>query len=138
MGSSMSAHKSRSRGKDVMKQHAVHFKAEFTISEGKIKEYKKLIKEMSKLVEANEPETINYQFYFDKSKTMCTVHETYMNSEAVFFHINRVASQTVIPKIHDISRITKFVVYGTTSKKLQKAMERLNPQIYVPFAGFNR
>lgn len=134
----MSAHKSRSRGKDVMKQHAVHFRAEFTISEGKIKEYKKLIKEMSKLVEANEPDTINYQFYFVKSETMCTVCETYMNSEAVFFHINGVASQTVLPKIHDISRITKFEVHGTTTKKLQKAMERLNPQIYVPFAGFNR
>jgi len=134
----MSGHESKSRGKDVMKQHSVHFRAENTISEGKIKEYKKLIKEMSKLVEANEPDTINYQFYFDKSETRCSVHETYMNSEAVFSHINGVASQTVLPKIHDISRITKFEVYGTTSKKLQKAMERLNPQIYIPFAGFNR
>jgi hypothetical protein len=47
MGSSMSGHESKSRGKDVMKQHPIHFKAEFTISEGKIKENKKLIKEMS-------------------------------------------------------------------------------------------
>jgi len=134
----MSGHESKSRGKNVMKQHPVHFRAEFTISEGKIKEYKKLIKEMSKLVEANEPDTINYQFYFDKSETRCTVHETYMNSEAVFSHINGVASHTVLPKIHDISRITKFEVYGNPSKKLQKAMERLNPQFYIPFAGFNR
>ena len=72
MGSSKSGDESKSRGKDVMKQHPVHFRAEFTISEGKIKEYKKLIKEMSKLVEANEPDTINYQFYIDKSETRCT------------------------------------------------------------------
>jgi len=44
-----------------------HFKAEFAISEGKLKDYKKLIKEMSNVVKANEPDTINYQFYFDRS-----------------------------------------------------------------------
>ena len=72
-----------------MKQ-TLHFKAEFTISEGKIKEYKKLIKEMSNVVKAIEPDTINYQFYFDRSEIRCIVHETYKNSEAVFSHINGV------------------------------------------------
>jgi len=42
-----------------MKQ-TLHFKAEFTISEGKIKDYKKLIKEMSNVVKANESDAINH------------------------------------------------------------------------------
>jgi hypothetical protein len=57
-------------------QHSIHFRAKFAISEEKIKEYKKLIKEMSNLVEANEPET------------RCIVPETYRNPEAVFFHMD--------------------------------------------------
>ena len=61
-----------------MKQHPIHFRAEFVISEGKIKEFKKLIKEMSNLVQANEPDTISYQFYFDKPETKCIVLETYL------------------------------------------------------------
>ncbi len=138
MGSSLSGHKSKSKKKDVMIQQTLHFRAEFTISEGKLKQYKKLIKEMSEVVKSSEPDTINYQFYFDMSEKRCIVHETYTNSEAVFSHINGVASKTILPVIHDISRITRFEVYGTASKKLQKAMEGLNPQIYILFTGFNR
>ena len=78
----MSGRESKSRGKGVMKQHPIHFRAEFVISEGKTKEYKKLIKEMSELVEANEPDTIGYQFYFDKSETRCIIHETYTESRS--------------------------------------------------------
>jgi quinol monooxygenase YgiN len=91
----MNGRKLKSRGKSVKRPCPIHFRAEFIISEGKTKEYKKLIKEMRKLVEANEPDTIGYQFYFDKSDTRCSVHETYTNIEAVFAHIDRVASSTV-------------------------------------------
>ncbi len=61
----------------------IHFRAEFPIEEGKIEEYKKLVQDMSRLVETNEPDTINYQFYFNKDETKCIVNETYTNSEAV-------------------------------------------------------
>jgi hypothetical protein len=40
----------------------IHFRAEFTIGEGKIHEYKRWIQEMGRMVEANEPDTISYQF----------------------------------------------------------------------------
>jgi hypothetical protein len=38
-----------------MEQNQIHFRAEFNIYQGKIEEYKKLIQEMSRTVEANEP-----------------------------------------------------------------------------------
>jgi hypothetical protein len=41
-----------------MEHNQIHFRAEFTIEEGKIEEYKKLIQEMSTVVEANEPDTL--------------------------------------------------------------------------------
>ena len=61
----------------------IHFRAEVIIEEGKKEEYKKLIQDMSRAVEANEPDTINYRFYLDESETECIVWETYANSEAV-------------------------------------------------------
>ena len=51
-----------------MDQNQIHFKAEFIIDEGKIKGYKKLILEMSRMVEANEPSTTNYEFYLIKMR----------------------------------------------------------------------
>ena len=40
----------------------IHFRAEVIVEEGKKEAYKKLIQDMSRAVEANEPDTINYRF----------------------------------------------------------------------------
>jgi hypothetical protein len=50
MGSSLKDQKLRSKRKDVAMKQTLHFKVEFTVSEGKIKDYKKLLKEMSNVV----------------------------------------------------------------------------------------
>jgi quinol monooxygenase YgiN len=121
-----------------MKHDQIHIRAEFTIQEGKIEEYKKLVQDMSRVVEANEPDTINYQFYLNRSETKCIVNETYANSEAVFAHINGIASQTILPKVLNIARITGFDVYGNPSEELQKVLTTFSPQTYNLFAGFSR
>jgi len=121
-----------------MKQGQIEFRAEFTIQEGKTEEYKKLVQEMSRSVQTNEPDTIGYQFYLDSSETKCIVSETYANSEAVFAHRNSVASQTILPKIFNVSRISRFQVYGNPNEELQKVLTSFNPEIYSLFTGFNR
>jgi hypothetical protein len=47
----------------------MHIGAEFVIEEGKIEEYKKLVQDMSRVVETNEPGTMNYQFYLNRDET---------------------------------------------------------------------
>jgi quinol monooxygenase YgiN len=91
-----------------MEHNQIHFRAEFTIEEGKVEEFKKPVQEMSRVVEANEPDTINYQFYLNRSETKCIVNETYANSDAVLAHIRDVASQTILPKVFSVSRISSF------------------------------
>ena len=116
----------------------IHVKAEFTIEEEKREEYKELIQEVSKTVEANEPDTLHYQFYFNRDETKCIVNETYANSEATLAHINGVASQTILPKIHNVSKISRLEVYGNPSKELQKVLTDIGTQTYIPFVGFSR
>ena len=116
----------------------IHFRAEFTIEEGKIEEYKKLVRDMSRVVEANEPYTINYQFYLNRDETKCIVHETYANSEAVLAHFTGIASQTILPKIFGLSRISRFDVYGNPSTELQKVLTSFGPQTFNLFTGFTR
>ena len=123
---------------DMSSYNQIHFRAEFTIEEGKIEEYKKLVQDMSRIVEANEPDTIDYQFYLNKDETECIVHETYANSEAVLAHITGVASQTILPKVFSVSRMSRFDVYGNPSEKLQKVLSSFGAQTYNLFAGFSR
>jgi quinol monooxygenase YgiN len=119
--------------------HQIFFRAEFIIEQGKIEEYKKLIQDMSRVVEANEPETIGYRFYLDShDETKCIVYETYSNSEAVFAHMNGIASQTILPNIFNVSKVTKFEVYGNPSEELQKVLISFSPQTYNLFTGFTR
>ena len=116
----------------------IHFRAEFIIEQGKTEEYKKLVQEMTRMVEANEPDTMVYQFYLNKDETKCIVHETYTNSEAVLAHNNSVASQTILPKIFSVAKISRFDVYGSPSEELQKVLTSFNPRTYNLFAGFSR
>ncbi|HKG40961.1 MAG TPA: antibiotic biosynthesis monooxygenase [Nitrososphaeraceae archaeon] len=121
-----------------MEHNQIHFRAEFTIEDGKIEEYKKLVQDMSRVVEANEPDTIDYQFYLNREETKCIVHETYANSEAALAHNTSIASQTILPKIFSVSRISRCDVYGNPSEELQKVLTSFSPQTYNHFAGFSR
>ncbi len=121
-----------------MEHNQIHFTAEFIINEGKKEEYKKLIQEMSSMVETNEPDTINYKFYLNKDETKCIVHETYANSEAALAHNNSIASQTILPKIFDIAKVNRFDVYGNPSEELQKLLASFGAKTYYLFAGFSR
>src|ERR687887_2014600 len=115
---------------DMSSYNQIHFRAEFTIEEGKIEEFKKLVQDMSRVVEANEPDIINYQFYLNRAETKCIGHETYTNSEAVLAHNNGVASQTILPKIFSVAKISRFDVYGNPSEELQKVLTSFGAQIY--------
>jgi len=122
----------------VLEQNQIHFRAEFTIEGGKIGEFKKLVQDMSRAVEANEPDTIDYQFYLNEDGTKCIVHETYANSEAALAHNNSVASRTILPKVFSISKISRFDAYGNPSEELQKVLTSFGAQTFNLFAGFSR
>ncbi len=49
---------------------------------------------------------------------------------------NGVASQTILPKVHSVFRISKLDVYDNPSKELQKVLT--GTRTFNPFAGFSR
>jgi quinol monooxygenase YgiN len=118
--------------------HQIHVRAEFNIEKGKKEEFKKLIQDMSRMVKNNEPDTINYQFYLNRTETKCMVHETYTNSESVLAHITGVASKTILPKIFNIAKLNRLDVYGNPSEELQKVLTNFDSQTFNLFTGFNR
>jgi hypothetical protein len=93
---------------------------------------------MSRMVENNELDTINYQFYLNRSETICMVHETYTNSESVLAHITGVASKTILPNIFNIAKINRLDVYENPSEEMQKVLISFDSQTFNLFTGFNR
>ncbi len=121
-----------------MAQNEIRFSLELTIEGSKIAECKELVQDMVKVVQANEPDTINYEYYLNNAETSCVINEAYKNSEAALAHLKGVASQTILPKIFNISRIARFDVYGDPSEELQKVLTTFGAQLYKLFAGFSR
>jgi quinol monooxygenase YgiN len=121
-----------------MDYRQITMRAEVTIEEGKIEEYKQLAQEMSKVVEDNQPDTLIFQFYFSRDETKSIVWETFTNSESVLIHMKGVAAQTIFPKISNVCKINRVDMYGNPSEELQKAITNLGPQIYNHFIGFSR
>lgn len=44
-----------------------------TIKEGKIEEFKRLVEDMGKAIEDNEPGALRYQFYLNNDETQCVL-----------------------------------------------------------------
>jgi hypothetical protein len=59
--------------------HQIHVRAEFSIEKGKKEEFKKLIQEMSRIVDNNDLDTKNYQFYLNRTETK------YISMKHIFF-----------------------------------------------------
>ncbi len=93
---------------------------------------------MSSMVENNEPGTLCYQFYLNRSETKCMVHETYTNSDSTLIHVHGIASKTILSKIFNISKLNRLDVYGNPSEELQKVIAGFNSQIFNLSAGFSR
>lgn len=116
----------------------IHISAEFTIEKDNVKQFKKLIKQMSNMVQANEPNTSVYEAYFSEDGTKCMVHETYTDSKAVLSHNDSMASKTILPRIFNIAILDKLDVYGNPNKELKNLLAGFNSQIFNLYAGFNR
>jgi hypothetical protein len=75
-----------------MQHNQIHFRAEFMIEEGKIEEYKKLVQEMSRMVEANEPDIMIYQFILTNRRQsvlymkLMSIRRQYLLTQAALHH----------------------------------------------------
>ncbi len=116
----------------------IHIRAYFIIEKENVERFKKLIREMSEVVETNEPDTLEYRFYLNEDGTKCIVHETYVDSEAVLSHNDGTASKTILPRIFSIAKLNRLDVYGNPSNELKKLLTSFNSQIFNLYTGFSR
>jgi quinol monooxygenase YgiN len=123
-----------------MTQEQIEWTVEFTIEDGKLEEFKKLVQELVNAVRDSEPGAMRYQWYLsDKDKTKCVVSELYKDSNAALAHINGKGVESIlVPKIFPIAKMTRFEVYGNPNKELQDELAKLGSHNYNHLTGFTR
>src|SRR5262245_20798074 len=116
----------------------IHIRAYFIIEKDNVERFKKLIREMSEVVETHEPDTLEYRFYLNEDGTRCMVHETYADSKATLSHNDSAASKKILPSIFNIAQLNRLDVYGNPNDELKNLLSSFNSQIFNLYTGFDR
>lgn len=120
------------------KQDNVQWIVEFTIKEGKLDAFKALVKEISSIVERNEPNAKSYQWFFNDDETKCVVTEWYSNQEAALAHLNEEGATKILPKLLETADVTRLEIYGDPGKEVKERLEKFGAKNFNFFAGFAR
>ena len=70
------------------KSNHIYWNVEATIKNKKHKDVCKLIIKMKDYVAKEEPQTLEYDFYFNEDKSKLFINECYSNNEAALIHLN--------------------------------------------------
>ena len=109
---------------------------EFSITDGKLETFKKLLCKAIDVTKQKDLGTLNYQFYFNDTMTKCYSIEWYQDSDAVLCHLDSVAE--VAGSLFEVCATTRFEIFGNPSTKLLEAFNASSPNTYMPWDGFSR
>lgn len=111
----------------------VQYTIEFTINPGQVEAFKALGQAAIQAVQANEPDMVGYNWYFDDDQSTCYLHEWYANPDGIATHIEHIGP--LLPKLLDMSRISRFEVFGGLSPKSQQALAPFNDMFGIRYFG---
>lgn len=114
----------------------VQFVVEFTIAEGALAKFKEEAKPIIDAVEAKEPSTVAYRWYFNADETKCYVIEWYNHADVIPAHLLHVGPQ--LKKMLEISKITRFEVFGNLNWAAKEALAAAGAVNYGFWEGFTR
>lgn len=90
------------------------------VREGKLEELKAGLKELAYFVEANEPQILAYQAYFNQEGTEVSVLHVHADAESLLFHMD-VAGPAFAPFARLVSLVS-IDVYGRVSDDLMRRL----------------
>jgi quinol monooxygenase YgiN len=110
---------------------------EVAIKPGQLENFKALMKEMVEATQANEPKTLNYEWFISDDGTTCHTCERYADSAAVMTHMEAVRS-SFSERYFAAAEPRRLVVYGNPSEEIKTMFGPLNALFLPPAAGFVR
>ncbi len=114
----------------------VSYLIQFTIADGKSEEFESKARAYTAATEANEPDTLGYQWYRAEEGSICLLQETFASSEALLHHLGNVGPS--LPELLAIAPITRFEVLGSVSAEARGALDTLGVKYFPLMVGFER
>ena len=115
----------------------VYWLLEVTIKAGELDNFKALMKEMVEATQANEPNTLNYEWTITEDSQSCHIYERYADSAATMTHLGTFEEKFEERLVAAVEP-TRFVVYGTPNNEVKESLSGLDAVFMTPFGGFAR
>jgi len=107
-------------------------RAQLTIHDGKLNEFKEWAHECMSVVRQKDTETQQYDWFLNANKTVCIVREQYPSSEALMAHLGNLGG--LMGKMMELSDL-KLEVFGDPSPELAAATAGLDVTVYTFVQG---
>jgi quinol monooxygenase YgiN len=98
---------------------------------------KALLDEMVAATQADEPGTLNYEWFISADGKQCHIYERYADSAALMTHLGNFGSKFA-KRFMSLLQPTRFVVYGNTDDQVKSGLAGLGPVYMAPLGGFTR
>ncbi len=114
----------------------VQYISEFTIIEGKMEEFKRMMHSIIESAEKNEHDLNAYQVYLNAEENKAFIVEWFKNSEAILIHLANAGP--MFPGLLAIAPIVRLEVFGNLTKSAEEALKSIGAKIFKYHEGFIR
>jgi quinol monooxygenase YgiN len=106
--------------------------AVLTILDGKMEEFKSAARACIQAVKERDKGTMQYDWFIDEEKGICTVRETYASSTAVLEHMGNLTDE--LPQLFATCTM-KLRLYGTPTEELMSATAGTDIEVFPHLLG---
>lgn len=110
---------------------------ETEIGENKLDELKSLMTEMTENTKANEPGTLNYEWFISEDSKKCYLFERFENSDALLVHLSSFM-KNYAGRFMEILKVKKFELFGNPGDAARDKMNKMGVKYNSPLGGFLR
>ncbi len=114
-----------------------HWDLDLAIKDGQLENFKALAEEMAAATEANEPGTVNYQWYISDDNKTGHIFERFTDSAAAMAHLGAFG-QNFAERFMATLDLVRFEVYGNPSDEVKDAIAGMGAVTMKPLTGYAR
>lgn len=118
-------------------ENQVYWVLELELQTGQENAFHSLMEEMVAATQANEANTLNYEWSTSADGKLCHIFERYADSAAAITHLETFGEKYA-KRFLEVLKPIRFVVYGAPNQALKDVLAGLNPTYMQPVAGFSR
>jgi quinol monooxygenase YgiN len=123
--------------KEKIMNNNVYWIVELAIKDGELDNFRSLMFEMVDATQANEPDTLNYEWTISGDSKTIHIYERYADSAAALTHLGTFGQKYAVRFIAAVDQ-TRFVVYGNPNNEVKAALAGFGAVFMSLFGGFAR